>query len=243
MKTILALTTILTAIALPAFAEEEKSFADSIPGKFSGSVAFTSDYMWRGLTQTDENPAVQGGFTYTIPLDDNFSVYAGIWGSNVEFNDANIELDFLTGVGYTDGNFALDTGLVFYKYPGADSSLNYDYYELQANIGYDLDPVYLRAAVNYSPDNAANSGQAVYVKLAADYKFAEDWKMTLRGGHQYIENNANYGLPDYNDYGIGITYTFKEVDLTAEYVANDIDSGSCGVNCDGKFLFTINHAF
>ena len=55
----------------------------------SANVAFTSDYVWRGMTQSD-GPAIQGGFDYEA--DGGF--YAGIWGSNVNFNDgAGSELD------------------------------------------------------------------------------------------------------------------------------------------------------
>ena len=59
----------------------------------SANVTFTSDYVWRGMTQSD-GPAIQGGFDF----EDESGFYAGIWGSNVNFNDgAGSELDYYAG--------------------------------------------------------------------------------------------------------------------------------------------------
>jgi uncharacterized protein (TIGR02001 family) len=80
MKKLLLLVGILS---LPTFAS------------VSANVAFASDYIWRGMTQTD-GPAISGGFDYAA--DGGF--YAGIWGSNVNFNDgAGSELDYYLDMG------------------------------------------------------------------------------------------------------------------------------------------------
>ena len=56
----------------------------------SANVSFASDYVWRGMTQSD-GPAIQGGFDFEAES----GFYAGIWGSNVNFNDgAGSELDY-----------------------------------------------------------------------------------------------------------------------------------------------------
>ena len=83
---------LLTMVSLPSFAS------------VSANVSFASDYIWRGMTQSD-GPAVQGGFDYAS--DGGF--YAGLWGSNVNFNDgAGSELDYYAGYGFSLGDVGVD---------------------------------------------------------------------------------------------------------------------------------------
>ena len=87
---------LLTMVSLPSFAS------------VSANVSFASDYIWRGMTQSD-GPAVQGGFDYAS--DGGF--YAGLWGSNVNFNDgAGSELDYYAGYGFACGSY--ECGLTMY---------------------------------------------------------------------------------------------------------------------------------
>ncbi|MFB3115989.1 MAG: TorF family putative porin, partial [Gammaproteobacteria bacterium] len=79
--------------------------ADS-PHEFSANVALSTDYLFRGISQTDGNPAISGGFDYSYsPV----GIYAGIWASNVDFSgccgdDDNIEIDYYGGIGGDFGN-------------------------------------------------------------------------------------------------------------------------------------------
>lgn len=136
-----------SALVLMAFPVNAEDY--SIPGEFSGNVGFVSDYVFRGITQSDENPALQGGFDY----EHDMGVYLGVWGSSVDFNDnseASFEVDFYGGYrGEVDG-FSYDLGAIYYVYPGADSALDYDYYELMASLGYDFEVASAGASVNYS---------------------------------------------------------------------------------------------
>ena len=87
----------LSVIAVASsFAMAEETTALSQAGlTFTGSAALTSDYRYRGMTQTQSDPAVQGGFA----LAHSSGVYAGVWGSNVNFGsaDPHLELDPYVG--------------------------------------------------------------------------------------------------------------------------------------------------
>src|SRR5690606_29403731 len=117
-----------------------------IPGTLSANVALTSEYFFRGISQTDDAPALQGGLDYEVEIARPVSLYLGVWGSNVDFNEpagvdgATLELDVYGGVKGNIGDTGLSwsTGFIYYSYPGADSSLNYDFWELQASLGYDF---------------------------------------------------------------------------------------------------------
>ena len=67
-------------------AEEEPALG--IPGDLSANVAIATDYYFRGLSQTDHGPAVQGGFDWSMGLTDMIGVYVGTWASNVNYNVA-----------------------------------------------------------------------------------------------------------------------------------------------------------
>ena len=72
-------------VGTPAMAQDKSP----IPGTFSANVALTSEYLFRGLSQNDDAPAIQGGFDYEVEVAKPVSLYAGAWGSNVDFNEAS----------------------------------------------------------------------------------------------------------------------------------------------------------
>jgi uncharacterized protein (TIGR02001 family) len=97
-------------LSLPAFAN------------VSANVTFSSDYIWRGMTQTD-GPAMSGGFDF----ESENGFYAGIWGSNVNFNDgAGSELDYYFGYGFEVGNVGIDLGYVAFDYPQNNTGLDFE---------------------------------------------------------------------------------------------------------------------
>jgi uncharacterized protein (TIGR02001 family) len=119
----------------------------------SGAAAIVSDYRFRGVSQSDEGFAVQGGFT----ISHESGLYAGTWGSNLAgwgtFGGANMELDLFAGFKLPIGEGTLDTGLVWYMYPsGADLT---DFAELYAKLSGAVGPVSLTAGVAYAPQQEA----------------------------------------------------------------------------------------
>ena len=81
---------------------------------FSGSVQTTSDYFWRGVSQTQGSSAIQGGVDYS-----NSGFYAGVWGSTVDFNtETEIEYDFFAGYTVALDDLAIDVGVIQYNYDG-----------------------------------------------------------------------------------------------------------------------------
>lgn len=107
--------------------------ASSASARISGNVAIASDYAFRGVSQTGEEPAIQGGFDYAH--DGGFSI--GIWASNVDFGtDANLELDLYASYGQAlDSGSSWDVGLIHYDYP-AETDLSFD--EAFVGFGYKI---------------------------------------------------------------------------------------------------------
>jgi uncharacterized protein (TIGR02001 family) len=101
---------VILGATIPAIASENSI----IPGTFSANVALTSEYRFRGLSQTDDAPAIQGGFDYEIEVVKPAALYLGAWASNVDFNEgagvdgATIEIDLYGGIKGSHG----DSGLI-----------------------------------------------------------------------------------------------------------------------------------
>jgi uncharacterized protein (TIGR02001 family) len=84
----------------------------------TGNVAVTNNYIWRGVTQTQDQAAVQGGLDYSS----NIGLYAGTWLSNVDFSadgnsDKGYELDLYGGYTGEIRDFGYDAGVIYYAYP------------------------------------------------------------------------------------------------------------------------------
>jgi hypothetical protein len=119
----------------------------------SGSATLTSDYRFRGVSQTDEGIAIQGGFT----ISHESGAYIGTWASNLAgwgtFGGTNTELDIFAGYAFSVGEGTLDIGGTWFMYPsGADTT---DFVEFYAKLSGDAGPVSLTAGVAYAPSQEA----------------------------------------------------------------------------------------
>jgi uncharacterized protein (TIGR02001 family) len=248
---------VLVLASGPVLAEEEEK-GDWLPGEFSATVALTSDYIFRGVSQTDHEPALQGSIGYSVETGIlGTSLFGGVWGSNVDFNDgdeAHVELDWSFGLSgdVADTGIGWSLGGVYYHYPGARSGLNYDYWEVPLTLTYSPveDLVTLTGSYFYSPDFFAASGDGHYVngKVAVTPDLTKYFDIALFGalGHQWVDDNSRFGAEDYLDWTLGITVTIKGVDLTAAYTDTDLSKSDCfgGTNlCEPRAVFSIGKAF
>jgi uncharacterized protein (TIGR02001 family) len=172
---------------------------DASPITISGAATLASDYRFRGVSQSDEGFAVQGGFT----ISHESGLYAGAWGSNLAgwgtFGGANMELDLYAGYKLPVGEGTLDLGLTWYMYPsGADET---DFAELYAKLGGTVGPIGLTATVAYAPSQEA-LGNAFPVGLPADPGDKED-NLYLAGDATYAVEGAPITLKAHIGYSDG----------------------------------------
>ncbi len=234
-------------LALPSYAvaEEAAAQATAAPqGQFSGSLTAVSDYVFRGASQTDEGPAIQGSFDY----EHQTGLYLGVWGSNVDFNDgdeASIEVDVYGGMKGQCGTTGLKwtLGGTYFAYPGADDSLDYDYIEAKAGLGYEIGAFDLSADLNYSPEFFADSGDAWYSQASATWSLPQDFSLNGHMGYQAIDDEVAFGMPDYTDWSLGVGYAAQGFDFGLQYVDTDLSNAECGDLCDARLLFSISRSF
>lgn len=260
----------LVTAATPVLAEDTEEEPGSwLPGTFSGSVALTTNYMFRGISQSDNEPAIQGSLGYSLGTKDfdvdmggyDISAYAGVWGSNVDFKDgdeAQVELDWSFGLTGDIGDTGLGwtLGGIYYNYPGAAGRLNYDYWEIYPALSFtpkELDWLTVGVSMNYSPDYFGASGDAYYPNGTVSVLIPgipKKWfELTANGGigYQFIEKNNNYGTPSYLTWTLGLTANIRGVNVGVAYYDTNLSHNDCfgGTQnwCDSRFVGTLSYAF
>ncbi len=211
-------------------------------GELNATTTLISEYLFRGISQSDEKPALQG----SVDWSHRNGLYAGIWASNVDFNDGNqsrVEIDYYAGYIHNVEDWAFEGGIVHYSYPGAAPSLQYDYTELKAAAAYTYHDITTQATVFFSTDYFGGAGKSGYYELAASKPVGDSFNVFAHAGHQTIEVNQNYGVPDYTNWGIGATYMHELADLTVQYSDTDLSRGECNDGCEAGILFSISKTF
>lgn len=250
LKKLLVVAT-LTGLSGAVFADETPALPFGL--SVTGTAALTSDYRFRGVTQTFNDPAVQAGFV----LSHASGAYAGVWGSNVDFGGtAHIELDPYIGYATTLDSFAnkplLDVGLWYYAYP-SESDLNW--LELYGKLTFKdvlVQGASLLTAVNYTNDYAGKDENSWNVNATYSVPFGTTGfgGVAALGYTQADEYDFGGGDDHYVDWKAGVTYSFASVSgLTAELAAvgTDIDTDTMtdlskrGVETGA--VFTLTKAF
>lgn len=233
----------LAAAVLSACLPLVASAGDAPASPITGNVTLATDYVFRGISQTDENPAIQGGFDYAHAS----GFYLGAWGSNVDFNDgdeASMELDIYGGYKMSlSKEMTLDLGLLGYLYPGAASAKNYDFWEIYAKLGYDFGFMQALAGVHYSPDFFAASDDGWYYFAEASIPVGGGVSAVAHIGYQDIKDEAAFGAPSYTEWKLGATASFVGLNFGLFYTDTDLDTAECfgGTDlCGGRAVFTVS---
>lgn len=181
-------------------------------GEVTANVTFTSNYVLRGLSQSDEGFAIQGSVDYTHDV-----FYAGVWASSVDdFEiDASTEIDLYAGVTPTWGPVEFDISVLAYFYPGTTE--NIDFVELMAAAAYAPTEQFTIGAVTYASNDFINSGEAsLYAEANAAFAFTEALAVSGAVGNQGVDNSD-----DYTTWNVGATLITHGFALDLRY--HDID--------------------
>ena len=217
-------------LALPAQANELE---------LSATTALTTDYVFRGISQTGQEPAIQGS------LDAAYGIfYAGVWGSNIDFANS-LELDWYGGIASDWNGLGYDIGAIWYTYPGSNGGL--DYVEIKTGLSYGFTDSFTAGVTNYwSPDLKADA-----LEVGAEYAFNPIFNgffspsVSALFGWQWFDSG-----PDYTYWNAGLTLGFMEnwaVDV--RYWDTDISNNTCGAfvggrdYCDSRVVGTLSASF
>lgn len=225
------LNIVVPAAAALAFASLGHAEEAASPHTLTGNFGLFSQYVFRGLTQTNEEPAAQGGFDYSH----SSGFYAGTWASNVSWlrdfgayaDGGSLEWDVYGGFKGTLGESGLgyDVGLLYYWYPGdpAPNVVKADTTELYAGLSWQ----WLSAKLSYSIDDdtfgVADSRGTYYADLTANIPIVDKLTGVLHYGIQEFDGATNDVVASYKDWKIGVNYALpKSFTLGAFFTGTDM---------------------
>lgn len=225
----------LALSATPAFAQDAETKSITV----SGSATVVTDYRFRGISQTDKDFAVQGGFT----VSHESGVYVGVWGSSVDDYIAagsDQEIDLIAGFKKTFGGTTVDMGGLYYYYPGSSkiTPTNSDFLELYGSVAHTLGPVTAKLAANYAPKQAAltlGAGKEdnFYMNFGLSGSIPDTGVSLSAGIGRTFTKSFLSGGSKYTDWSLGATYTTGPVTFGLTYVDTSYGAGAI-VSPSGK---------
>ncbi|MGZ3383031.1 MAG: TorF family putative porin [Isosphaeraceae bacterium] len=257
-------TALLAAFAFPAYAADlgsapVEAAAPTHKLVISGNVDLTTDYVFRGFSQTDENPAIQGELDLTYNM-----FYLGFWGSSLNmgtaptgnpavFEDiANLETDWYGGIRPTWNGFTFDIGDIYYAYPNSLGSAHVPYNEVKTGVSRSFfDSKLALSLTNYwSNNNSFDTGRNDVLEFDAGWTFKKIWYFTptVSGvvGRQWGDTSA--GGISYTYWNGGLTLAFWDKPaMTVDVRYWDTNAPGCSTatifQCDQRVVGTLKASF
>lgn len=204
-------------------AADDQAAADAAPAEeapasnLTWNLSVTSDYVFRGISQSNRKPALQGGLDYAFG-DSGF--YVGTWGSNIDFQDSDgpdIEIDTYAGWNHDlSDDWNLDLMVTRYNYFGArDVYGNVDYNEFIGKVAYhDM----YTFTVGYANDYANSGYSSLYYNLSGNWDVGNDFTLNAGVGHTDFSD----GVEGYNDWNIGLSRQFGPVEAALNYYDTNV---------------------
>ena len=183
--------------------------------QLSANGAITTNYVWRGVSQSADNPAVQAGLDYDL----GNGLAVGTWASSIDFgDDSPIELDLYGGYSgaFINDTTGWDVGVIGYLYPNqASASPDYNFVEFYGGLSQGLDIASVSGYVYYSPDNLGTS--TWYYTGGIEFPLVEMAALSANIGRYDYSTGT-----DYTDWNVGIGVSFELYTVSATYIDNDL---------------------
>lgn len=180
----------------------------------SYNAAVTSDYRFRGISQSSKDPAISGG----IDFSDKSGFYLGTWASTIDFgpaSDANVELDLYGGYRFTGAGINWDAGLIYYGYPGSKSSEKLPFTE--ASIAGTYGPVTIKYA--YTGDyTGPTTNSASYISAGAGIDLGSGYSLGLSVGRSSGSAIKETFGDAYTDIKVGVSKDFAGFNFDLSYI-------------------------
>ncbi len=194
----------------PAYAQEGPSVSFGLTG--------ASDYVWRGVSQSDGDPAVfvSGQVAYN-------GFYAGAGAENVDFLGIETEYDLWAGWSGDVGGVTVDAGIVRYGYVDAPGGTDLDTVDFKVAVSDTFGPLTLGVVAMYTPDYFATEESSVYSEVNASYAIADKWTLSGAVGYQEIDPSA----ASYTQWNIGASYAVAD-NVTLDLRYHDTDAHDAG---------------
>lgn len=222
---------------------------------FSGNISLTSNYLFRGVSQTQNGPALQGGFDYAH----SSGFYVGTWASNVAWvkeggfkDDSSMEIDLYAGYsGSVTDDLGYDVGVITYYYPGdkVPGVRTPDTTEAYVSASWKFltlkySNVISKDFIGWVGPLGEKTRGSDYIELNAEYDLGNGWGVSGHVGYQKVKN---LGAADYTDWSLGVSKDIGFGTLAVSYWDTDADTGLYTIAgeklADGKFVVSFSKDF
>lgn len=207
-------TLIAASVAAATLAASGAAMAE-----FSGNIGATSNYLWRGVTQSGDDSAISGGIDYAH----DSGVYAGAWTSSIAGSGS--EVDYYAGYAGEVAGFGYDVNLTAYTYPQQE---DWDFTELGLSGSYSYFTVGYARTIAADADEDTGSmfvKDDQYYYASVDYPLAEDMSVGATvGSYKFTDDGVGNADLDYTHYQLALTKSAGDMgDFTFAYDKNSID--------------------
>ncbi len=250
MKTYLTLSAIALAAAATLSSGAMAQTAPAPDFTVTGNFGTTSDYRFRGISQSDRDVAIQGGFDVAHKS----GAYVGTWASSVSDwaagpGSQNLEIDLYGGYKTEVSGVGLDVGAITYRYPGSTNSTsgNWRANTSEAYVGLTYGPVSFKTSYvlskNYFASTGTDNSGTLYYDLTLSQEIAPKLLASIHAGYTDYKKDGESvvgGKFSYADYSVGLAYDIGNgFTLGAKYFMNDMKSASktYATSATGKNLY------
>ena len=199
---------------------------------FNWNAAVTSEYMFRGISQTDDKPAIQVGAGYSF----SNGIYVGGWASNVDFGEStDAEIDaFIGWNGDLNDSVNLDVQLVRYNYVGEPDGVDYAYNELIGKVSFAEN---YSATLGYTNDFLNTDTDSFYAGVGGSWAVGNDFNVTAGLGYTTVQGPED----GYMDYSVGVNRDFGAANVALGYIGTDSSGEDLfgEDNAEDKFVLTV----
>lgn len=230
-----ALAAALIALPLTAVAQEEEEASDEA-SILSWNAAIATDYMFRGVSQTDGEASLQLG----ADLGFENGIYVGLWSSNVDFGAGGPDIEIDTYIGWNvdlNERVNLDLMLNRYNYIGEqDGYGDGDYNELIGTVALDETWSF---TLGYTNDVYGLDDDGFYYALGGSFDLAYDWGLDITFGRSTYGSST--GIADYDDFSVSFNRDFGPVNAAIGYYGTDgAGDDNFGEPADNRFMLTLS---
>lgn len=196
----------------------------------SGDVTFVSDYAFRGISQTDEAPALQGGLTLAAES----GLYVSVWGSSVDFGgQGTLELDVMLGwSGDIAEGWSADVGIMRYGYPNTEFEGS-NFWEAYGSVSYKD----FTLGLTYSDDFYGNTGKYYYIYAGYSLALTENVAVDFHIGQNEFSDDSSLS---YLDYGVTLSTEVLGLGLSLAYIDTDFKDNKL---YDSRVVFGVSKSF
>lgn len=216
-KTLVACSVLAASTGLSSIAVAESPL--------TGNIGFTSNYLWRGVTQGNDEAAISGGIDYAHEA----GFYVGTWVSSLG-GGSQYEMDLYAGYGFDAGPVGLDVGYIQYMYPVGNAQLDFS----EAYINGSWKMLSFGAALTLDTD-AGGQDDNLYLHVGADFEIAKGLNLGL------IYGDYDFDDPATEDYS-HIQVSLSKDDFTFALDQNDLTDSGAGED-DMRFTVSYSKSF